>query len=69
MESESATPPTSVSINEFARRHSISPRTVYSEITAGKLVARKCRGRTLITADDERAWLASLPKLESSAAA
>jgi hypothetical protein len=57
------------SIPDFARRHSIGRSTVYEEIAAGRLVARKFRSRTLVTMEDARAWRASLPKIEASAAA
>lgn len=52
----------SSSIPTVARRHGLSVRTVYTEIHEKKLIARKCRGRTIITAEDERAWLAGLKK-------
>jgi hypothetical protein len=58
-----------ISIKDFCRRNSIGPTTAYAEIAAGRLVARKCRSRTLIALEDERAWRASLPRLEASAAA
>jgi hypothetical protein len=59
----------SISIRDFAQRHGISVRTVYTEISEGRLVARKCRDRTIINAEDERAWLASLPKIKPASAA
>jgi hypothetical protein len=43
--------------------------SAYAEIKAGRLIARKCGNRTLIAKADERAWLNSLPKLHTAAAA
>jgi hypothetical protein len=58
-----------ISVGEFCRRNSIGLTTAYAEIGEGKLIARKCRGRTLIALTDEKAWLESLPKVESRVAA
>ena len=57
------------SIEDFARLHSIGRSTAYSEISAGRLVARKFRARTLVTIEDARAWRLNLPKLTPAAAA
>jgi hypothetical protein len=57
------TPHGALSVVEFARLHSIGRSTVYEEISAGRLIARKFRSRTLVTIEDARAWRASLPKL------
>lgn len=53
-----------ISVKEFCKRNSIGVTSAYAEIADGKLIARKCRGRTLIALDDERAWRANLPKLQ-----
>jgi hypothetical protein len=37
-----------ISIKEFCKRNSIGITSAYAEIADGKLIARKCRGRTLI---------------------
>jgi hypothetical protein len=58
-----------ISIKDFCRRNSIGTTTVYAEIAAGRLIARKCRTRTLIALEDEKAWRDNLPKIETSAAA
>jgi hypothetical protein len=58
-----------ISIKDFCRRNSIGTTTVYAEIAAGRLIARKCRTRTLIAIEDEKAWRDNLPKIEASAAA
>jgi hypothetical protein len=50
------------SVEGFAARHNIGRTTVYGEIKEGRLIARKVRGRTIITAEDAHAWRASLPK-------
>jgi excisionase family DNA binding protein len=39
--------------------------TVFDLIAAGKLEAYKCGGRTLISADSLRAFLASLPRVQT----
>jgi hypothetical protein len=55
-------------IDEFAHRNSISRAQVYIELKAGRLNARKVGSATLITIEDESAWLAALPAMNSSAA-
>jgi hypothetical protein len=57
------------SLENFARRHSIGLRTVYSEISAGRLTARKIGRRTVIAIDDARAWMDQLPKVQPRAVA
>ncbi len=57
------------SIPEFSKRNSISVRTTYNEISTGRLIARKVRSRTIITADDEAAWQKALPKVGAKAEA
>ena len=39
--------------------------TLYRAIARGELVARKIGSRTVILADDLRAWLASRPPMQS----
>jgi predicted site-specific integrase-resolvase len=48
--------------NDVAARNGVSPTIIYREIKAGRLVARKLGARTIITADDERAWIDALPR-------
>ena len=55
-------------IDEFAHRNSISRAQTYIEIREGRLNARKVGSATLITIEDETAWLASLPAMKSNAA-
>jgi hypothetical protein len=58
-----------ISIKAFCERNGIGMTSAYAEIKAGRLIARKCGNRTLIAKADERAWLNSLPKLHTAAAA
>jgi hypothetical protein len=51
----------SYSLSEFARQNDT---TVRGEVKAGRLVARKVGRRTIITAEDARAWQEQLPKLQ-----
>jgi hypothetical protein len=55
-------------IEEFAHRNSISRAQVYIELKAGRLNARKVGSATLITTEDEDAWLRALPSMKSTAA-
>jgi hypothetical protein len=57
------------SILSFAERNGIGESTVYKEIKAGRLVARKIGRRTIITDDDERIWRNSLPRFQALAGA
>ncbi|WP_441232689.1 DNA-binding protein [Bradyrhizobium sp. 1200_D9_N1_1] len=54
-------------IDEFATRNSISRSQAYIEVKEGRLNARKVGSATLITIEDESAWLASLPQTKSHA--
>jgi hypothetical protein len=58
-----------ISIKEFCKRNGVGVTSAYAEIADGKLIARKCRGRTLIALDDEREWRANLPKMKAAVAA
>ena len=68
-EADAELPIGAYSIEAFARSHSIGRSTAYTEIAAGRLVARKFRARTLVTIEDAKAWRSSLPKLSPGAAA
>ncbi|MBR1086465.1 DNA-binding protein [Bradyrhizobium manausense] len=63
-----AGPKRSFRVDEFAARNSISRAQVYVEMKEGRLNARKVGSATLITIEDETAWLASLPAMKPSAA-
>lgn len=54
-------PPRSKRLTQFAEAHGLDAKTVRDLIVTGALVARKVGRYTIITEDDERAWLASLP--------
>jgi hypothetical protein len=56
------------SIPEFARSNDISRSSVYLEIASGRLIAPKIGARTIITAEDELAWLRSLPRMVAALA-
>jgi predicted HicB family RNase H-like nuclease len=53
--------PRSKRLRQFADSHGLDDATVRKLILAGDLVARRVGRITIITEDDERAWLASLP--------
>ena len=54
----------SYSLDEFARQNDIGLTTVRGEIKAGRLAARKVGRRTIITAEDAKAWQEQLPKVQ-----
>ena len=54
----------SYSLSEFARQNDIGLTTVRGEIKAGRLAARKVGRRTIITAEDAKAWQEGLPKVQ-----
>lgn len=56
------------SVDEFSNLVGISRRAVYLEVAAGRLRIVKCGKRTLITSDDARVWLDSLPEPERQSA-
>jgi excisionase family DNA binding protein len=53
-----------MSIAEFCRAYNVGRTTAYQEIKAGRLRARKCGKRTIITEDDAENWLNHLPAIE-----
>ena len=54
------------SLVNFASRHGISRSKVYGEIRAGRLTARKIGDRTIILAEDGKAWRENLPKMPAN---
>ena len=57
------------SVREFCARQGICRQTFYSEIRRGRLRACKLGKKTIVTAENERAWLDSLPPLKLAATA
>ena len=55
------TPKLAFSINEFADTSSLGRNKIYEAIKAGRLKARKDKGRTIILVSDGIAYLESLP--------
>jgi excisionase family DNA binding protein len=53
------------SVEQFAEATDISRSSLYEEIKAGRLVARKCGKRTIISVHDAEAWLESLPHAQT----
>ena len=51
----------------FCRRNGIGRTTVYRAAREGKLKMRKMFGKTVVTVEDEAAFLRSLPEWTSSA--
>jgi hypothetical protein len=62
-----ASPKRSFRVDEFAARNSISRAQVYVELKEGRLNGRKVGSATLITIEDENAWLAALPQINLAA--
>lgn len=52
---------TAIRLSELAKRGPLSRSTLYAEIAAGRLVARKLAGRTVVLDDDWRRYLESAP--------
>jgi hypothetical protein len=50
-------------IPEFCRKYRVGRDYVYEQIRGGALEAVKVSTRTHITAQSEKSWLASLPRL------
>jgi excisionase family DNA binding protein len=50
-----------MSIAQFSERYGLGRTTIYEEIKRGRLRARKCGKRTIITEDDAEDFLRSLP--------
>jgi hypothetical protein len=51
---------------ELAQRHSLSLAFIYKEIAAGHLNARKAGSCTIVTDEDEAAWLDAMPTFKPS---
>ena len=55
------------SIEDIVERVPFGRSTVYEEIKAGRLIARKVRGRTIILPTDAKNYLRSLPTTKDAA--
>jgi excisionase family DNA binding protein len=53
-----------LTLEEFCRCYRVGRTTVYEEINAGRLTARKRGSRTLIARDEARRWFRGLPPIE-----
>jgi excisionase family DNA binding protein len=53
-----------MSIDEFCERYGPGRTKAYEELKSGRLRARKCGKRTIITEDDAEDWLRRLPVIE-----
>ena len=62
---KSPVPRKSFRLEELAARHS-SVGFLYREHAAGRLQIRKAGAASLVTVDDEAAWLAAMPALGAS---
>lgn len=54
-------PRKSFRLDEIAARNSVSVGFVYKQINAGRLRARKAGAATIVTVEDEAAWLETMP--------
>jgi hypothetical protein len=54
-------PRKSFRLNEIAARNSFSLGFIYKQINAGRLRVRKAGSATIVTAEDEVAWLEAMP--------
>jgi hypothetical protein len=50
----------------FCWRYGVGRTTAYAEIKEGRLRARKCGKRTIITEDDAEEWLRGLPATKAN---
>jgi helix-turn-helix protein len=55
-----------MSVAQFCQNYATGRTTAYQEINSGRLRARKCGKRTIITEDDAEDWLRSLPVIEAA---
>jgi hypothetical protein len=51
-----------LTVRAFCDRYSISRTVFYEELNSGRLIAKKCGGKTLIPFANARAWLEALPE-------
>jgi excisionase family DNA binding protein len=53
-------------VAELAKRNALSISFIYKEISNGRLRAHKAGAATIITTDDEQAWLNAMPTIGAS---
>ncbi len=58
--------PFAYSIDDICKSGPWGRSFIYDEIKAGRLIARKARGRTIILPSDMKAYLAALPTTKAS---
>ena len=58
--------PFAYSIDDICKSGPWGRSFIYDEIKAGRLIARKARGRTIILPSDMKAYLAALPTIKDS---
>jgi hypothetical protein len=49
-------------LDELAQRHGLSISMIRKEMLAGRLHVRKVGSASLVTAEDEAAWLEAMPR-------
>jgi hypothetical protein len=54
-----------MNIDQFCKRYGIGRTKALQEIKFGRLQARKCGKRTIITEDDAEYWLYNLPFIKT----
>lgn len=55
-------------LDKFCERYGQSRSSVYREINAGRLIAKKRGARVLIERSEANRWFSNLPKFETKAA-
>jgi excisionase family DNA binding protein len=58
--------PRASTVREFCERYRLSRTTVYHLASSKQLRVVKVRGKSLVLAEDEARWLASLPEVGAS---
>jgi len=61
-------PPLAYSINDFADAIGVGRSKIYEEIRDGRLQAKKFGSRTIVLAQDAKAYLSQLPDLAAKGA-
>ena len=61
-EPDTEKPKLAYGINELSEATGFGRSTIYEQIAAGALRARKLGARTFVVADDAKTWLTNLPE-------